>query len=92
MQLFPLRLSLFLPKPCAGYVAYPFKNQEGNTFYKKPLRHLLMHTLSRKRMVEPSLALFLEQMHQVASTGLYDGENELLICFQTNEVQARGVG
>jgi len=39
---------------CAGYVAYPFKNQEVHTYYKKPLRHLLMHTMSRKRMVEPS--------------------------------------
>ncbi len=32
-------------KACAGYLAYPFKNQEVNTFYRKPLRHLLMHTL-----------------------------------------------
>ncbi len=30
---------------CAGYLAYPFKNQEVNTLYRKPLRYLLMHTL-----------------------------------------------
>jgi len=31
--------------PCAGYLGYPFKNQEVNKFYRKPLRHLPMHTL-----------------------------------------------
>jgi len=33
------------PESCAGYLAYPFKNQEVNKFYRKPLRHLLMHKL-----------------------------------------------